>query len=179
MDDDQIETAEGLGAAGVASLMTGLASALDDTDEEITEAILDACLRLTSSADAKASLGAHVATTFARVLHVMKEEAVVLEVLFAVLAKIIQSAESQNAFGRDPQNIQGLLTAMDTHAQGEETLLEYTCLVIEALAQDNATVGKSLLTAGVADRLTAAEAIITNVRNKKYVGQARAALPLP
>jgi hypothetical protein len=178
MDDDQIETAEGQGADGVASLMQGLDGALDDNDEEMTESILDACLRMSSSADVVASLGKNVSTTLSRTLCVMMEEAVVIEVLFAILAKIINSAESQNAFGSSTNNINKLLSAMDTHAEGEETLIEYACLVIEKLARDNEAVRKSLIEAGVEDRLTAAESIITNVRNKKYVGQARAALNL-
>jgi hypothetical protein len=178
MDDDQIETAEEQGADGVASLMQGLDGALDDTDEGIAESILDACLRMSSSADVVSSLGRNVSTTLSRTLRVMMEEAVVIEVLLAVLAKIINSAESQNAFGSSTDNINKLLSAMDTHAEGEETLIEYACLVIEKLARDNEAVRKSLIEAGVEDRLTAAESIITNVRNKKYVGQARDALNL-
>jgi hypothetical protein len=177
MDDDQIETAEGKGADGIASLMEGLDGALNNTDEELVEAILDACLRMTSSsADVRASLGAYLATTLSKTLRVMMEEAVVIEVLLAILVKTIQSTESQNAFGSNTDNIKQLLTAMDTHAEGEETLIEYACLVIEKLAEDNEVVGTSLSDAGVETRLESAESIITNVRNKKYVDRARDAL---
>eukprot|EP00978_Attheya_sp_CCMP212_P008954 scaffold21143_cov53-Attheya_sp.AAC.7 len=186
MDDDQIETAEGQGVTGISALMKGLESALDDTDEEIAESILDACLRMSSSADDAilSCLGGYISTTLSKTLHVMMEEAVVIEVLFAVLAKIINSSESQKAFcssnnNSTNNNIDGLLKAMDNHAQGEETLIEYACLVIEKLAWENSSVGASLLNAGVEERLQAAEVIITNVRNKKYVVQARAALKLP
>lgn len=176
MDDDQIEAAEEKGADGIASLMKGLEGALNESDEEIAESILDACLRMSSSVDVRASLAAYLSTTLSKTLRVMMEEAVVIEVLFAILVKIIQSTESQNAFGGTNENIKNLLTAMDTHTEGEETLIEYACLVIEKLAEDNENVGTSLSDAGVEARLEAAKSIITNVRNKKYVDRARDAL---
>lgn len=176
MDDDQIEAAEEKGADGIVSLMKGLEGALSESDEELAESILDACLRMSSSVDVRASLAAYLSTTLSKTLRIMMEEAVVIEVLFAILVKIIQSTESQNAFGGTNENIKNLLTAMDTHAEGEETLIEYACLVIEKLAEDNENVGTSLSDAGVEARLEAAKSIITNVRNKKYVDRARDAL---
>eukprot|EP00545_Synedropsis_sp_CCMP1620_P010068 CAMPEP_0119015462 /NCGR_PEP_ID=MMETSP1176-20130426/11072_1 /TAXON_ID=265551 /ORGANISM="Synedropsis recta cf, Strain CCMP1620" /LENGTH=181 /DNA_ID=CAMNT_0006968757 /DNA_START=20 /DNA_END=565 /DNA_ORIENTATION=+ len=178
MDDDEIETAEGQGADGIASLMKGLESALDDTDEALAETILDACLRMLSSSTVVASLGPYVSTTLSKTLRIMMEEAVVIEVLLAILTKTIKSTKSQNAFAgsSSDDNIKQLLVAMDTHAVGEETVIEYACLVIEKLAEDNEVVGTKLSDAGVEARLTAAESIITNVRNKKYVDQARDAL---
>jgi len=178
MDEDQIEAAEGQGGEGIPKLMKGLQSALDENDAESAEAILDACLRMSSSgSEVCDQLGEYLGTTLANALTVMMEEAVVIEVLLAVLVKVIKTPAHQASFGT-PANIQQLMKAMTTHSEGEETLIEYACLVIEKLAQDNEAVANLLKENGVEAQLTAAESIITNVRNKKYVGQARSALKL-
>lgn len=178
MDEDAIEAAEGQGAEGIPKLMEGLQSALDDKEEDTAEAILDACLRMSSSSEVCEKLGDnYLATTLTTALTVMLEEAVVIEVLLAVLVKVIKTKSQQDAFGTE-STITALLQAMTTHSEGEETLIEYACLVIEKLAQDNDAVGKVLKEKGAEAQLTAAESIITNVRNQKYVGQARAALKL-
>jgi len=177
MDEDQIEAAEGQGGEGIPKLMKGLQSALDENDAESAEAILDACLRMSSSSGVCDQLGEYLGTTLANTLTVMMEEAVVIEVLLAVLVKVIKTPAHQAAFGT-PANIQQLMKAMTTHSEGEETLIEYACLVIEKMAQDNEAVGKRLQENGVEAQLTAAESIINNVRNKKYVGQARSALKI-
>ena len=178
MDEDEIEAAEGQGVEGIPKLMEGLQKALDAKEEDTAEAILDACLRLSSDASVCDKLGAdYLASTLANTLQVMIEEAVVIEVLLAVLVKVLKTQANQDAFAT-ATNIENLMQAMKTHAEGEETLIEYSCLVIEKLAKDNAAVGTLLMEKGVEEQLTAAESIITNVRNKKYVGQARAALKL-
>jgi hypothetical protein len=178
MDEDQIEAAEELGAEGIPALMEGLKGALsNEKDEEVAESILDACLRMSSSTDVCETLREYLSDTLSNALQVMVEEAVVIEVLLAVLTKVIHSEASQTAFGSE-SNIKQLMLAMSTHSDGEETLIEYACLVIEKLAQNNECVQKILLAQGVENQLKAAEDIITNVRNKKYVSQARAALKL-
>lgn len=178
MEDDQIEAAEEKGVAGIQTLVDGLNQALDDEDPEIAEAILDACLRMSSSSkDVCKKLGEFLSTTFSDALEKMMEEAVVIEVLLAVLVKAITTESNQIAFGGTETNVQLLLRAMSIHGEDkEETLVEYGCLVIEKLAQDNELVQQLLLSNGVARHLKSAETIITNVRNKKYVRQARAAL---
>jgi len=188
MDDDQIETAEEKGIDGVDDLLSGLNAAIAKEDAEVAESILDACLRMSSSTAVAAKLGnSNDTKVLTNVLTTFSEEAVVLEVLFAILVKAIPAAAAEAAasssqiissFGTK-EFIEKLFGAMVEHAEGEETLIEYACLVVERLAVDNNdAVGKLLLDAGAKERLDAAEEIITNVRNKKYVGQARKALKL-
>lgn len=177
MNEDQIEAAEEQGPDGIPALMEGLNDALDNNEEEVAESILDACLRMSSSTDVCDKLGNYLAGPLSKTFKVMMEEAVVMEVMLAVLTRVITSQPTQMTFGSE-ENIQLLLSVMSTHKEGEETLIEYACLVIEKLALDNQETQKILLTHGVKDQLEAAQDIITNVRNKKYVGQARAALKL-
>mmetsp|Transcript_32863 Transcript_32863/g.50973 ORF Transcript_32863/g.50973 Transcript_32863/m.50973 type:complete len:186 (+) Transcript_32863:194-751(+) len=183
MDDDQIETAEEKGIDGVDDLLSGLNAAIAKEDAEVAESILDACLRMSSSTAVAAKLGnSNDTKVLTNVLTTFSEEAVVLEVLFAILVKAIPAAATSSqiisSFGTK-EFIEKLFGAMVEHAEGEETLIEYACLVVERLAVDNNdAVGKLLLDAGAKERLDAAEEIITNVRNKKYVGQARKALKL-
>jgi len=177
MEDEQIEAAEEQGANGIPALMEGLQGSLDDNEEDVAESILDACLRMSSSSDVCGKLGEYLPSTLKNSLKIMLEEAPVIEVLFAVLVRVILSDKDQTAFASE-DTVKLLMSAMSTHSEGEETLIEYSCLVIEKLAQDNESVQKMLIDNGAEDQLNKAESIITNVRNKKYVGQARTALKL-
>jgi len=183
MNDDSIEAAEALGGPeGVRQLVEGLEGAVTETKiEEVAEAVLDAILRLSSDAkspEALASLGKYT-NTFAKVLEAFLEEVTVLEVLFAVLHKMIPMSEDPaTSFESSRANIANVLKAMDTHSEGEETLIEYGCQVINAMAKGNDEAAKILIEEGAEERLNAAKKIITNERNQKYVVQARATLKL-
>jgi len=185
MDDDQIEACEEKGAEGIPTLMEGLNDALEQNDDDEIESILDACLRLCSSPSEKSKvcrkLDCYLRSTLVNVLEKLIEEAAVIEVLLALLVKVITTRESQNLFGSDSRNnnntIKLLIETMSIHeSEGEETLLQYACMLIENLAQGNDACQKKLIEHGVNERLTVADSAFNNDRNKKYVVQARAAL---
>ena len=182
MEDEAIEAAEALaGSEGISQLVAGLDSSVADNNEESAEAILDAILRMSSdikSPEVLQSLAGHQTTTFAKVLATFLEEVTVIEVLFAVLNKIHMSEDPASSFGSVRENVANVLKAMDTHSEGEETLIEYGCQVINTMALGNEAAAKMLIEEGVEERLSAAKEIITNERNQKYVVQARATLKI-
>eukprot|EP01083_Nonionella_stella_P219773 786892_1 len=136
MDDDAIESAEANGVEGVKDLLNGLSAACndDDKDPDVAEAILDAFLRMMSPEVGDLLCESTTFPWVGMVLEAQMEEAAVIEVLFAILAKIITTPEKQELFkGAIPL----ILKAMEEHSEGEETLIEYACLVIEKIALDH------------------------------------------
>uniref|UniRef100_A0A7S3VH54 Beta-catenin-like protein 1 N-terminal domain-containing protein n=1 Tax=Chaetoceros debilis TaxID=122233 RepID=A0A7S3VH54_9STRA len=184
MDDDAIEAAEAKGEEGVKDLLNGLSAACndDDKDPDVAEAILDAFLRMMSPEVGDLLCESKTFPWIGMVIESQMEEAAVIEVLFAILTKIITTPEKQDFFkGADDESysyIPLILKAMKEHSEGEETLIEYACLVIEKIALDHEDNVKIFLKGGAEERLKEAESIITNARNQKYVVQARSALKL-
>mmetsp|Transcript_3670 Transcript_3670/g.6969 ORF Transcript_3670/g.6969 Transcript_3670/m.6969 type:complete len:176 (+) Transcript_3670:19-546(+) len=173
MDDDAIEAAEALaGSTGAAALLDGLDAIIKEPDEEQAEAVLDALLRMSSdikSPEVLTTLASRL-TTLGGCLSTFMDAAVVVEVLFAVLNKL-----DLKGFGtRD--NAENVLKAMDSHSDGEETLVEYGCLVIAKLAATSEEGKGHLIELDAGGMLDRAEGIITNERNKKYVTEARKVL---
>jgi len=103
------------------------------------------------------------------------EEPSVVEVILAVIKNVAKQEGSAVSF-TTPDNVELIVKAMTEHEEGEETLMEYGCLLVEVLAQGNPTGAKILIDGGIEDRLNKASTVITNVRNQKYVVTAQAAL---
>mmetsp|Transcript_14091 Transcript_14091/g.20563 ORF Transcript_14091/g.20563 Transcript_14091/m.20563 type:complete len:181 (+) Transcript_14091:73-615(+) len=177
-DEDDIEGFEAKGSEGMKEIMRGLSEICEDEegDEGVAEACLDACLRMKSEEGVNAELVASI-PTLALTLEKFMDEATVIEVLFAVLTNVVTKSESQSSFGTE-SNVKNVIKAMDIHSEGEETLIEYACLLIESLALENEAARIFFIEAGAESRLKMAENVITNVRNQKYVVAARAALKL-
>lgn len=185
MDDDAIEVAEAKGVEGVKDLLNGLSAACndDDKDPDVAEVILDAFLRMMSPEVGDLLCEPKTFPWIGMVLEAQMEEAAVIEVLFAILTKMITTPEKQDFFkGAADESYSSyiplILKAMEEHSEGEETLIEYACLVIEKIALDHEENVKLFLKGGAEERLKEAESIITNARNQKYVVQARSALKL-
>ena len=167
MDDDAIEVAEA--SHNIKALMDGLDAVKDDPDETVAESILDAVLRMSSdikSPEVLSALSARI-DTLAACLETFIKEAVVVEVLFAVLNKL-----DLGSFGSASGNVKRVLQAMEIHSVGEETLVEYGCLVIAKVAAEEEG-RKNCIDQDAMAMLDMAERIITNERNKKNVTQAR------
>jgi hypothetical protein len=100
------------------------------------------------------------------------EEPSVVEVLLALLKNVCKDGSSFCT----TENVALIVQAMTEHEEGEETLMEMACLLVEVLAKGNAVGAKTLIEGGIEDRLNKASTVITNERNHKYVVAAQAAL---
>jgi hypothetical protein len=138
------------------------------------EEVLDALLRMSATSDIASSLVASLAL-FSSCLHSFMEEPSVVEVLLALLKNVCKQDGSGVTFCT-PRNVALIVQAMTEHEEGEETLMEMGCLLVEVLAKGNAEGAKALIEGGIEDRLNKASTVITNVRNQKYVVAAQAAL---
>ena len=100
--------------------MSRIAAIIKEPDEEQAEAVLDALLRMSSdikSPEVLSTLASRL-SSLGGCLSTFMDAAVVVEVLFAVLNKL-----DLKSFGtRD--NAENVLKAMDSHSDGEETLVE-------------------------------------------------------
>lgn len=104
------------------------------------------------------------------------DEPSILEVLFGCIRVCAAKSLPLQSLLCTPDNISYLITAMNTHTDGEETLQEQGSLVICEFAKGSPENTQILLKAGVEAALEQAARLITNERNKKYPVLAKEAL---
>ena len=138
------------------------------------EEVLDCLLRMSATKTIASYLTASLPLC-SSCLSTFMEEPSVVEVLLAVLKNVAKENGSSASFCT-AGNAALIVKAMTEHEEGEETLMEMGCQLVEVLAAGNEAGAKILIEAGIEDRLNKASVVITNVRNQKYVVAAQAAL---
>ena len=100
------------------------------------------------------------------------DEPQVVEVALALLAKLALANQSMC----DANLVELVLRVMSENGADEPTLQEQCCLLVKGLGEGCAANSELMRTAGVEAALDAALGKIQNVRNQKYVAEAKAAL---
>ena len=171
MSADDVEAMEESGDYASIAVLLASSSGSEDA-EEIAEACCDGLLRLASSAD-KEAMGAAAWPAVVRTLEAYSSDSpAVAEVALSVLAKLAPS--NQRLFS--PSLSAALLAAMSENDEGEPTLQEQACLLVQALAENDRENAEALSKAGFAEELERAGTKIVNERNKAYPLRAAAAI---
>jgi hypothetical protein len=145
---------------------------LGNRDAEESESLLDALLRISATAD-RAEMGAvSWEPAVACVAEFSPDEPQVVEVALALLAKLALANQSMC----DANLVELVLRVMSENGADEPTLQEQCCLLVKGLGEGCAANSELMRTAGVEAALDAALGKIQNVRNQKYVAEAKAAL---
>ncbi|GMI40825.1 hypothetical protein TeGR_g8466 [Tetraparma gracilis] len=146
----------------------------EELDAETAESLLDALLRMTSTAP-RAELGGEAwGPVAACAAEFSPGEPQVVEVALGILAKVSGSCQGK----LDEAFVALLKRVMDENGDDEPTIQEQCCLVVKGLAEGNEGGGGMMLGQGIEAALDEALGKIQNERNKKYVAEAKAALGL-
>jgi len=174
---DQIENAEE--ESNISLLVDIIASNIED--EDVMDEVLSAAYRVcVSKSDFDGVATTKFCDSMGACLDKWWEEPSLLEMIFGCMRCFAgKNVDMQAKLCTD--SIVGLVVkCLGTHIDGEETVQEQGCLVIEALARGNSANVDILKNPEfkIGDVLTQAHELITNERNKKYPLQARDALGL-
>jgi len=154
--------------AAVAALLSTLCSS-DELEADAAEELLDALLRITSTADRKVMGDAAFDPVVASVDSFSPDEPQVVEVALGVLAKLASSTQSKC----NEELITLIKRVMDENEDDEPTIQEQCCLLIKGLAEGSSSNATKFLGAGIVASLDSALEKIQNVRNKKYVAETK------
>lgn len=151
----------------------------DDDLESSAEASLDAFYRVvrgTAADELKLPVGTRA--NLIRSLKEWREEEAVVEVALGCIAAVGSTPEEKLEQSIGGIDVRPIVAMMQTY-ESESAIQEQACLAIKGLAELSGDLKKRLLAVeGIEGEIKAAEGRITNERNKKYVGQAAAALGL-
>ena len=169
-DEDEVEEAveELEQAEDAASLAAALDYSAQREWEVAAEAAADALNRLAARPldDAEGA-----AKAVARALEAFVAEASLVEVLLSCARRLAPAAPDVVAAAAA-----SIRAALDEHSDGEATVQEQGCLLVEAVAQAGGAHAAALEEAGLRGAVERARASITNERNKTYPDRALAAL---
>lgn len=143
-----------------------------ERDAEEAESLLDALLRISATADRAAMGAVSWAPAVACLAEFSPDESQLVEVALALLAKLALANQKKC----DDKGVALILRIMGENGADEPTLQEQCCLLVKGLGEGCAANSQMLLKAGVEAALDAALGKIQNVRNQKYVAEAKAAL---
>mmetsp|Transcript_26486 Transcript_26486/g.56896 ORF Transcript_26486/g.56896 Transcript_26486/m.56896 type:complete len:198 (-) Transcript_26486:168-761(-) len=177
--EDRIEAAEE--TLDIIKLLTIIKTCNENGSQEDwdvpAEASLDAFYRVVKGGDADLILPKSTRATFFWSLKVWKEEEAIVEVALGCIAAI--GAKGEECLEETVIAIDGnLIVDIMKQYQDEAAIQEQACLAIKGLAERDEMKQRLRAVEGIAAELKAAEGRITNERNKKYAGQAAAALGL-
>jgi hypothetical protein len=151
----------------------------DDLEAEMEEG-LDALLRLSSSATQSrldALQAANVCPMIPEAMTKYQDEASIVEVLFGLVRNLSKGDTALRTILGNNVNAALIISCMNTHAEGEATLQEMGCLVIEGLCTDHAANIESFKLADATTCVTdVATPAITNERHLTYPGRALKAM---
>lgn len=176
---EQIEKAEE--ELNISLLVEIIGSNMDD--EDVLDEALSAAYRLCVSLPTTSLESVDTAVfsqTMSNCLEKCWEEPSLLEMIFGCIRCFAsKNAEMQTELCTD-NNLKLLVQALNTHTDGEETVQEQGCLVVEAFARESPANIARIMTPEykINEVLDRAKELITNERNKKYPMQAREALGL-
>jgi hypothetical protein len=174
---EEIERAEE--ESSIARLMELVDANIDD--EELLEEALSATYRLCVSLPNFDGIdSSKCVATMSASLAKWWEEPSLLEIIFGCIRCLASKSTEMQTMLCSAETVGLVVRCLDTHTDGEETVQELGCLVVEALARGSPANVDCLKQPEfkIGQVLARAEELITNERNKKYPVQAREALGL-
>ena len=164
---------------GNLSCLVALIKTSMDQEEDLLEEALSATYRLATSLptiEFPEDNVAEVAKVICSCCELYMEEAYLIEILLSIIRCFSdKNADLHRLLGVE-SNLKMVIACMNKHTNGEETVQEQGCLVIESLAKDSSDTVNLLKAHGASEAVNQAAGLITNERNKKYAVQTLAAL---